>query len=302
MIHCKGEKVPCIDICATFVRRRAVNWPWEGRPKGTMAEKYRFEVRVTGEKISPENLHIREIADFLISVEEMVATVVSHNHPNLDFQASGVLRLSSLKDGSVDLACSSQFREAGPALREVGNVVEGGDISRLPDEARPPVLKLLKFSRDHNSFLEIREADGSRTQLLQFSPDTAVTEPAIPTYVTGTTTLYGELLRIGGDNPPTARMRFIDGMAKSCPVESTDLARSMARRLYETLGVRGKGEWEAESMQLHTFRIEQLTEYRKTSLSKAFESLSEVAAKHYADLEDVQAFVADLRGKGPEDE
>ena len=55
-------------------------------------------------------------------------------------------------------------------------------------------------------------------------------------------------------------------------------------------------------MKLHSFCIEELTEYRQTSLTEAFESLSKVAAKHYADLEDVEAFVADLRGRGPEDE
>ncbi len=231
----------------------------------------------------------------------MVAAVVAHKHPDLDLQKRGVLRLSSLTDGSLNLACSSPYKEAGPALREVGNVAEDGDISRLPVEARPPVLKLLKFNHNHNTSTDIREADGQRARLLRFTPDIIISVPAESATVTGTTTLYGELLRIGG-NPPVARIRFIDDITKSCPVQSTDLAREMATRLYEIIGVRGKGVWEVGSMELRDFKIEQITEYRQTSLTKAFESLREVTEKYYVEIEDVNAFVADLRGRGPEDE
>ena len=55
-------------------------------------------------------------------------------------------------------------------------------------------------------------------------------------------------------------------------------------------------------MKLRQFSIEELTEYRETSLTKAFESLREVAGKYYEEIDDIDAFVADLRGREPEDE
>lgn len=242
-----------------------------------------------------------EIADFLITLEQMVAAVIAREHPDLDVDRHGVIRLSSLTEGSIDLACSTPYVEAGQALRIVGKVAEDGDTSRLPEEAGAPFLKLHAFNQDHGTSMEIREADNERTLLAALTPDTTVDAPAEAVFITGMTTRYGELLRIGG-NPPLARIRFVDGQATSCPVDSTDLARQMAKRLYETIGVRGKGEWQVDSMKLVRFSVEELTEYRQTSLTKAFESLREVAEEHYQKIDDVNAFVADLRGREPDGE
>ena len=66
------------------------------------------------------------------------------------------------------------------------------------------------------------------------------------------------------------------------------LAREMAKRLYETIGVRGRGKWEVGSMKLHDFHIEELTEYRQTSLTNAIESLREVAEKYYEEIDDIR--------------
>ena len=245
---------------------------------------------------------MEEIANFLVTVEELVAAVVEHSHPDLDLQKGGVLRLSSLTEGSLNLACSTPYKEVGPALRMVGSVAEDGDCSRLPIKARAAVLKLLKFSKDHNTSIDFREADGERPRLILLTPETYLSTPDDPALISGTTTLYGELRRIGGDHPKAFIRLFIDGKIHSCEVNTPDLAQEIAKHLYKIIGVRGSAKWEVETMKLCSFCIEELTEYRQTSLTEAFESLSEVAAKHYADLEDVDAFVADLRGRGPEDE
>ncbi len=266
-----------------------------------MAEKYHFRVHVSGERFSPESLALEEIADFLVNLEQMVAAVVAHKHPNLDIERRGVIRLSSLTEGSVDLACSTPYRETGTALRSIGSVAEDGDTARLPEEARAPFLKLLKFNHDFRTNTEIRESGGTRTRLAILTPDTRINSPAASVSISGTTTLYGELLRIGGD-PPRARIRLMDGEAISCTVRSRDLARELARRLYETIGVRGKGEWETVRMKLVKFHVDELTEYRQTSLMEAIESLREVAEEHYQKIDDINAFVADLRGREPDNE
>ena len=267
-----------------------------------MAEKYRFDVSVTGEGIRPESLAIREIVNFLVSVEKIVTAVVSHHRPDLVFEKQNVLRLSSLTEGSLNLACSTPYREAGTALKEVGRLAEKGDSSRLPADTRVPLLELLKFSKDHHSDIEFRETSKARPRLVLLTPDTIISTLPDSTLIAGTTTLYGELRRIGGEQPKAYIRFFADGDIHGCDVGTPELAQEIAKHLYKTIGVRGSASWEAETMKLHSFCIEELTEYRQTSLTEAFDSLSEVAAKHFADLEDVEAFVAELRGGGPEDE
>ena len=264
-----------------------------------MAEEYRFDVRVTGEGIRPESLSIGEIVNLLVSVEKMVVAAVSHNHPDLVTRKQNVLRLSSLTEGSLNLAYSTPYKEAGTALRELGRVAKKGDSSRLPADARAPVLELLKFSKDHHSHIEFREVGKARPRLFLLTPDTIISTPHNSTLIAGTTTLHGELRRIGGDQPK-AYIRFLmDDNIHGCDISTPELAQEIARHLYRMIGVRGVARWEVETMKLHSFCIEELTEYRQTSLTEAFDSLSEVAAKHYADLEDVEAFVAGLRGREP---
>lgn len=262
-----------------------------------MSEEYRFEVNVSGDGITPESLTIKDIVNVLVSVEKIVDAVVSHNRPDLVIEKQNMLRLSSLTEGSLNFAYSTPYKETGPALKKVGDVAEEGDSTHLPTDARIPVLELLKFSKDHHSNIEFREVSKARPRLALLTPETVISAPPESALIAGKTTLYGELRRIGGDQPKAHIRLFTDGNIHGCDVSTPELAREIAQHLYKTIGVRGSAKWEVETMKLHSFCIEELTPYRQTTLTEAFDSLSEVAAKHYADLEDVDAFVADLRGQ-----
>ena len=76
----------------------------------------------------------------------------------------------------------------------------------------------------------------------------------------------------------------------------------MAKRLYDVIGVRGTAKWNTTEFRPVEFTVEHLSEYRQASILEAMESLREVAGKYYEEIEDINAFVAELRGRGPEDE
>lgn len=264
-----------------------------------MTEKYRFEVYVTGDGISPETLKVKAIADYLVVVEEIVAAVAEDERPDLQLKRRGALGLTSLHGGSIRIAYTAQNPIVGVVLRKIGRVVDLEEWTSLSSDAIEKIQKLVKLNRTHNSIAEIRESQNDNALLAVFTPETRV---AGKQYIVGTTTLYGELLRIGGENSPTAQIRFARSTSLTCDVKTTELASAMAERLYEAIGVRGTAKWDSDSRELKAFRVEELTEYRKTSLSSAFESLREVAGKYYEEIEDVNAFVAELRGRGPEEE
>jgi len=242
---------------------------------------------------------VKAIADYLVVVEEIVAAVAEEERPDLQLKKRGALGLTSLQGGSVRIAYTAQNPIVGVVLRKIGRVVDLEDWTSLSSDANEKIQKLVKLNRTHNSKTEIRECQNNNALLALFTPETGITEQH---YIVGTTTLYGELLRIGGENPPTAQIRLARSMSLTCDVKTTELASKMAARLYEEIGVRGTAKWDVESREIKAFRVEELTEYNKTSLSSAFESLREVAGKYYEEIEDVNAFVADLRGRGPEEE
>lgn len=264
-----------------------------------MNEKSRIEVRVTGEGFSLETIRPGKVTRYLNSIEAFVMAIVKHDNPELDLARDGALGFTSIHPGSFVAGLISPHVEVGRAWRKASRAIECGDFSNFPSEATREFREFITFNRRHNTEAEFWEYNGTHHRLTVVTSETKVPDPVL---VSGRTTLYGKLLRIGGESSPTAQIRFTDASSVTCQVQSTELASSMAERLYETIGVRGTGKWESKSLELQEFRIEELTDYRQTSLTEAFESLREVAGKYYEEIEDVNAFVAELRGRGSEDE
>lgn len=264
-----------------------------------MSSKVCFEVRVKGEGFALEEIRLKEVTELLVAIENMLVAIVERDHPALNISKSGALGLTSLQSGSLHAGFESPHEEVVQAWYEVSHSIETRDYSGLPPKVTDELGKIEKFNRRHDTDAEFWLNNGSRQHLATITADAGLPESL---FVYGTTTLYGKLLRIGGDSRPTASLDISADKPLNCRVKTIELASSMAHRLYDVIGVRGTAKWSIAEYKPVAFTVEQLTEYRQTSLTEAFDSLSEVAAKHYADLEDVNAFVADLRGRGPEDE
>lgn len=258
-----------------------------------------IEFSVSGENFSTEGLRPKKITGLQNGFVDFVAAIVKHEHPEIDLTEDGAFGFTSGDPTTLVTRLKSPHVEVMHAWRRAGHAIETGDFSYLPPRAEDQLREIVGFNHRHNTETRFWENNGARNLLAVVNQNTEVTMPAT---ITGTTTLYGELLRIGGDAPPRARIRFLDGFTKSCAVCSRELAREMARRLYETIGVRGRGKWDVKNMRLREFYIEGLTEYRQTSITSAIESLREVTEEHYQSIEDIDAFVADLRGREPENE
>lgn len=259
-----------------------------------MANNIRFELQVKGEGFALEEVRIKEVTKLLVAVEEIVAAIVERDSPSLNVSRVGALGLTSMQSGSLHAGFESQFEEVVQAWHEVCRSIENKEYSNLPAKAMDELGSIEKFNRRHNTDTEFWFNNGSRKHLATISSDAGL--PA-PHFIYGTTTLYGKLLRIGGDNRPTALLGLSEELTLNCRVKTTELAGTMAKRLYEIIGVRGTAKWNVARYRPAEFTVEELTEYRQTSLTEAIESLREVAGKYYEEIEDVNAFVADLRGR-----
>lgn len=107
--------------------------------------------------------------------------------------------------------------------------------------------------------------------------------------VSGTTTLYGTVVGIGGENPPYLELRLFSDDILRCEIvteNAIDLARQIAQRLYQQIGVRGIAEWNITDMSLQKFYVEELTPYRKTKLDDALDALYEIVGQDLEKLWD----------------
>lgn len=264
-----------------------------------MANKVHFEVRIAGEGFALEEIRIKEITKLLVAIEEIVAAIVERDHPALKVSKGGALGLTSVQSGSLRAGFESPHEEAVQAWCEVTRSIETRDYSSLPLKATEELGSIEKFNQRHNTDAEFWLNNGSDRHLATMSSDAGLPESH---FIYGTTTLYGKLLRIGGDSRPTAALGLSSEKTLNCRVSTTDLASKMAKRLYDVIGVRGTAKWNTTEYRPVEFTVEHLSEYRQASILEAMESLREVAGKYYEEIEDINAFVAELRGRGPEDE
>lgn len=264
-----------------------------------MANSIRFELRVKGESFALEEVRVKEISKLLVAVEEIVAAIVERDHPSLNIVRMGALGLSSVQSGSLHAGFESKYEEVVQAWCEVSRSIENKDYSSLPAKATDELGSIEKFNRKYNTDTEFWLNNGSRKHLATITADAGLPEPH---FVYGTTTLYGKLLRIGGDSRPTALLNLKKDHSLTCRVATTELASNMAHRLYEVIGVRGNAKWNVAEYKPVEFTVNSLMDYQQTSILQAMESLGKVAGEYYRGIEDINEFVADLRGRGIQDE
>jgi hypothetical protein len=115
--------------------------------------------------------------------------------------------------------------------------------------------------------------------------------------VSGKTTLYGEVVSIGGESIPHVALRLLNGSLGYYRVATLGIAQKLGERIYTRVGVRGTAEWTTTDFTLIDFVVEEMTEYRDIPLPDALASLRELTHDAYGQVADIEALIDDLRGR-----
>lgn len=254
------------------------------------------ELRLTGENVAPGAVRSRELADIITATEDMIASVVVRDDPTLkkDEVIVGLLRVA---EGSLSLQFATPL--GAPVLLatdEIATSVRDNDYEKLPRSSVQSLRTISSFSRRYNCDLELNRLDGDRKQLAVITPETRI-EP-IP-LVAGSSTIYGEVISVGGVEP-AARIRLPSGELVSCAVTRA-LAKQLGEKLYSWVGLRGTGKWASKDLTLKEFVGEGISSYEDTPVSEAMAELSQMVGHYFAEVEDVEQHVSELReGYGEE--
>lgn len=268
---------------------------------------YSIEVHLTGEDISPEKLSSRYIGGLIANIEEMLAPIIAENNPALKLDESDVtIGLSRIKQGSYVMQFTSQYEKPlAAAMHMATSAIAAQDYSNIPDKsikAMEDIRKTIRKGFPHSE-AEFWEINGQGRRLAVIGPDTEFTRPERDTF-SGFTTLYGYLTGIVGEDPPHVHVRLINGEKKRFDVTRKDnlrVARQIAERLYTKVGLRGEATWYVDDLSLKAFRVVELTDYSGASVGEAFAELRKTLGPHWDDVEDVEAFIAEIRGKHESD-
>lgn len=250
-----------------------------------------IEVTFAGEGIRPDTVKAGDLADILKAIETMVESRVLRDHPEMQ-KEEVVIGLVNIKSSSLDL----EFSSAVPALaiaafQDAGQAVRDNDFSRLPADSVNALDTVASFTRKRQCIAEFIILNGKRDVIATITPDIKIERKPL---LTGETTIYGQVVRVGG-RTPRIMIEMVDGKTIFCDA-SIDIARTLGGKLYQVVGLSGIAQWDSKTLVMDTFAIKAILSYEASSFKEAMARLAEMTKSYYADITDVPEYIASIRG------
>lgn len=255
-----------------------------------MAHRTTVEVLLRGDGISPGKLRSKEIAEIIESVEDMIASTVVQDHPELK-KESIIIGLRGVREGSIGLEFSPNLEELTlPATYRITRSIVQDDFTSLSNNTLTSLRKLSAFTRRHNCRAEFSTLNGKIEALAVVTPETKIPERYS---ISGETSLYGEITRVGGAEPKI-QFKTLEGEIIYCSTDR-EIARKAGTKLYNRVEIQGVAEWNSETLKIETFHVTDISDYEEIRLSEAFEELSDLIGNSLDYIDNVDDFVSEIR-------
>ncbi len=255
-----------------------------------MAHDVTVEILLTGEGMSPGKIRSKEIAEVIESVEDMIASMVIRDHPELG-KENIVVGLKNIKQGSIGLEFSPNLTELTlPATRRIAKSIAENDFGVLPSGAINSLKKLSAFTRRYQCNAEFLTQNGRLESLAVLTPETRIPD-VYP--LSGETSLYGEITRVGGAEPKI-QFKTLDSQIIYCSTDKAT-AKEAGAKLYTKVELRGRAEWNSETFEIENFHVIDISEYEETSPSEAFKELANLIGDSFDSVNDVDCFISEIR-------
>lgn len=248
--------------------------------------KRNFTIKMTG-KARPETVSAGDLADFIEHVEK--ALVAYAKTEALELQSDVAVSLVGVGEGSNELTFAAQV-EVMPGVIAMAEAITHRDFSKLPFETHQNLYDMVELSRKRDWGLELHTV-GQAAAIIE--PGEEIQFPSSPVLVSGSTNLLAWCVRVGGAKPK-AEIRTLKDNTLLYVVVSIDIAKELAKRLYEVVILEGQATWSAETWEIKDFKVSSVQPYRKMPVSNAFSGLREAANGRWDGVDAVE-YVSELR-------
>jgi hypothetical protein len=251
--------------------------------------KPEVEIRMIGPDVAPETVRASDLADFLIHFER--AVLAAANTPDEPALEEALVSLVGVDEGSNRLRLALASLVVGAAAN-LTNAIASGDYAGVPFAAQEALFDISRKMTRKGWAIQFTPNSKLGIVPAAISPEHPVPDPASQK-VTGTTTIYGRCVRVGGAEPKVVIRPFNSADLLAISVTEA-LAKQLAKRLYEEVGLEGQAEWRSGDLKLTGFRAVRMIDYQPTGPVQAFRELAEAAHGRWDGINPVE-YVNDLR-------
>lgn len=226
-------------------------------------------IHIDGPNVTPESVSLGDLVSLLSSVEAIVRELVGE-----DAKHDLVLSLPLVERGSsVYKLWTNHPEETRFAIQEVEAALAANDVASLPVRVQKHLRELSHLAERYNGIVEMYPDPSNKKIVARIHPPGS--QQPTPLLLSGQTTIYGQLVRVGGSEPK-ARLELTTGEVISCRV-SRELAKLLGPRLYERIGLVGTATWDTTDWRIVSFVAHELLPYQDTPITLAFKALAEAA-------------------------
>lgn len=262
-----------------------------------MNEKFIYAMKFEGGGIAPEKVSLSDLADLIISFENLLLSKALEENPNLN-KKDQLISLVSLTHGSLNLGYEISKPDAiVPFCEKVFSDIREKNYSSFSEKGYEAIKRIIVFSSKHNCDLKILKENGNSELLAEIPKGTILTGQSIE--IKEKTTVYGYIFSIGGKEP-NVHIEMANGRNLICSV-SKDQAISLAGRLYSWIGFKGKAKFNIRTKEYSSFIVEEIINYQPGNSIEVLKKLSLKYGKYYQDIKNPQKYIEDIRGTEVED-
>lgn len=235
-----------------------------------------LELKFEGNGINPSLVRPHEIAELIVNFERSLLSTIKELHPEIDTEQL-LFSFNSIQDQSLDLRFIPQKIKdiVETSFILIATCITIGEFHQLNNDTLSSLRTITKFSKRYNCAGQL---NFNNKTYASFTPKTEI--PLIKNRVLkGETTVFGKLIDVGGNNP-NVHLRINDeyDLIFNTSIQN---AKYLANKLYDKIALTGVAKWEAETLKIIDFKLNDIVDYIPNSSRNAIAELKKITSGYW---------------------
>jgi hypothetical protein len=257
-----------------------------------MAEKPRFQIQMKAAELTPERVRASDLADFLNNLEGAITETAKSQDIPLAYDPDEVLvSLVGVESGNSSDLLIAVALPISPVVSIMTRAIADRNFASLPHETQECLHNISNNAIRMRLAYEFRPVNGLLVTPTEISYEYPVPKPTEVLTTTGSTTVWGNLVKVGGDSDPKAIVRLRNDKLFAVRITRDMVSEIQEQKLiYKDIGFKGVATWKIENWAMKTFKATSIVDYRPdtTNLVKSFRDLSEASEGRWETVDPVE--------------
>jgi len=235
-----------------------------------------LELKFEGSEINPSNVKPSEIAELISNFEKALLVSIKEDS---EIDTNEILfTFEEIANRSLDLLFKPKPSKNisndtfNNSYRKLSKRISESDFDGFSNEGLIALRGICKFTRKHKCVGSFRL---NNETLSSITPTTEISIKQ-PLCLKGETTIYGELIDVGGDNP-NIHIKINEDYIIIVDT-NREIAKKLGNRLFDTIGLNGYAKWEIETSKILEFKLSSILDYNPIGAKESFQQLKGITS------------------------